>query len=84
MKNRRVDKETKTLHTEVMKKKTVRRRTKRKQNKQTVDYMVVVRSWMLIVLFALMLGVGAIIGNYINVHLAEGVPTVAGSSVELR
>jgi len=67
-----------------MKKKTVRRRRTRKQNKLTVDYMVVVRSWMLVVLFALMLGIGAIIGNYLNVQLSQSTPTVAGSTIEAR
>lgn len=81
----RVDKRNKTIHTEgVMKKRSVRRRRIRRQKGQTVDYMVVVRSWMLVVLFALMLGMGAIVGNYINIRLSESPPTVAGSAIEAR
>jgi hypothetical protein len=67
-----------------MKKKTVRRRRTSKQKGQTVDFLVVVRSWMLVVLFALMLGVGAIVGNYLNAQLSQGTPTVAGSTIEVR
>jgi len=47
-------------------------------------YLVVVRSWMLIVLFALMLGVGAIVGNFFNQKLNETTPQVAGVQVEFR
>jgi hypothetical protein len=44
------------------------------------NYLVVVRGWMLVVAFALMLGVGAIVGNYINQQLNLSTPTVAGVS----
>lgn len=47
-------------------------------------YLIVVRSWMLFVLFALMLGVGAIVGNFINQKLNETTPQVAGIQIEAR
>ncbi len=37
---------------------------------------------MLVVLFALMLGVGAIVGNFINQKMDEANPTVAGVQIE--
>lgn len=46
------------------------------------NYLVVVRGWMLVIAFALMLGMGAIVGNYINQQLDAATPTVAGVSVE--
>lgn len=42
------------------------------------DYLVVVRGWMFVVMFALMLGVGAIVGNFINQQL-NSAPVVAGA-----
>lgn len=51
-------------------------RTKRER------YMVVVRSWMIVVVFALMLGVGAVVGTFLNEKLNESAPQVAGVSVE--
>ncbi len=47
------------------------------------DYLVVVRGWMFVVMFALMLGVGAIVGNFINQHL-NSTPQVAGASTQAR
>jgi len=38
----------------------------RKLHQPSENYLVVVRGWMLLVAFALMLGMGAIVGNYIN------------------
>jgi hypothetical protein len=40
--------------------------------------LVIIRGWMFVVVFALMLGVGAIIGTFINAKLAETTPAVAG------
>lgn len=45
------------------------------------QYIILVRSWVFLVLFALMLGIGVIVGNYINGQL-NGYPTVAGYSTE--
>ena len=42
------------------------------------NYLVVVRGWMLVVAFALMLGLGAMIGQFINVQMNASTPTVAG------
>lgn len=55
--------------------------TRSRSNEQ---YLVVVRSWMLVVVFALMLGVGAIVGTFLNAKLNESVPSVAGASIETR
>ncbi len=42
------------------------------------DYLVVIRGCMFIVLFALMLGIGAVVGNFISQNL-NSAPTVAGA-----
>jgi hypothetical protein len=44
------------------------------------SYVILVRSWVFVVLFAIMLGVGVIVGNYMNNQLNGGAPTVAGAS----
>ena len=44
------------------------------------NYLVVVRGWMLVVAFALMLGVGAMVGQFINTQLNATTPSVAGVS----
>lgn len=44
------------------------------------NYLVVVRGWMLVVAFALMLGIGAMVGQFINTQLNASTPTVAGVS----
>jgi hypothetical protein len=68
-----------------MKKRSVRRVHHRSHVKrlprQGENYLVVVRGWMLLVAFALMLGVGAIVGNYVNQQLDLSTPVVAGVSV---
>lgn len=51
----------------------------RRQSKDD-KYVILVRSWVFLVLFAIMLGVGVIVGNYINAELNNGIPTVAGYS----
>jgi hypothetical protein len=43
------------------------------------SYFVVVRSWMLLVMFALMLGLGAVVGTYLNQQSAASAPVVAGA-----
>ena len=53
----------------------------RRLGRSSGDYLVVVRGWMLVVAFALMLGIGAIVGNFINQQLNLSAPTVAGVSV---
>ena len=49
--------------------------------KTAPDSVMVVQGWMFVVAFALMLGVGAIVGTYVNKVMNENVPTVAGASV---
>lgn len=44
-------------------------------------YVVLVRGWIFLVLFAIMLGVGAIIGTYINAQL-NNTPMVAGATTD--
>lgn len=70
-----------------MKKKVLRRTHHRAVHKKLSrasvpqeNYLVVVRGWMLVVAFALMLGVGAIVGNFVNQQLNISSPTVAGVS----
>jgi hypothetical protein len=71
-----------------MKKKSVRRvhhrpATKRLSRETPAEnYLVVVRGWMLVVAFALMLGVGAIVGHFVNDQLNQSTPTVAGVSTD--
>ena len=43
------------------------------------NYLVVVRGWMLVVAFALMLGMGAMVGSFINDQINASTPTVAGA-----
>ncbi len=61
-----------------MKKKLARR----KHKATSTQYLVVVRSWMFLVAFAMMLGLGAMVGNFLNVQLNQSTPQVAGASVE--
>jgi len=44
------------------------------------NYLVVVRGWMLVVAFALMLGIGAMVGQFINTQLNASTPVVAGAT----
>lgn len=44
------------------------------------NYLVVVRGWMLVVAFALMLGIGAMVGQFINTQI-NSAPVVAGASI---
>jgi len=71
-------------HTEYMKKKRARRvhhrSVRRLHARQNENYLVVVRGWMLVVAFALMLGIGAVVGQFINTQLNSSTPTVAGVS----
>lgn len=71
-----------------MKKKPLRRVHHRATHKKIIrtrpneQYLVVVRGWMLVVAFALMLGVGAIVGNFVNQQLDINTPAVAGVSTD--
>jgi len=48
------------------------------------NYLVVVRSWMFVVAFALMLGLGAMVGQFISAQIASSTPAVAGVQAEAR
>ncbi len=64
-----------------MKKRSVRRvhhRSTHHKAHASENYLVVVRSWMFVVAFALMLGLGAIVGQFISTQLAASTPVVAG------
>lgn len=52
--------------------------------RQNQNYLVVVRGWMLVVALALMLGVGAIVGRFLNERLNEAIPQVAGVQIEAK
>jgi hypothetical protein len=62
----------------------VARRTHHTKVKPSQDTMVVVQGWMFVVAFALMLGIGAIVGTYFNRVINGGQPMVAGTQVEYR
>jgi hypothetical protein len=51
-------------------------------HKPKESILVLIRSWMLLVMFALMLGLGAVVGTFFNDKTAESTPTVAGVSIE--
>ena len=53
----------------------------RKTSKAHGNYLIVVRGWMFVVAFALMLGVGAIVGNFISNELNATTPQVSGAAV---
>jgi hypothetical protein len=53
----------------------------RRLHQPSENYLVVVRGWMLLVAFALMLGMGTIVGNYISQQLNQTTPTVAGVTI---
>ncbi len=53
-------------------------------SKPKESFLVIVRSWMLLVMFALMLGLGAVVGTYLNQQSAASDPAVAGVQVEVR
>ena len=72
-----------------MKKKTVRRSKVTRSHRHTADpakknFLVLLKSWMFVVMFALMLGVGAIIGTYINQEMNMANPQVAGVQIEAQ
>lgn len=64
----------KKIHHKITKKKSSARIHAPKES-----YFVVARSWMLLVMFALMLGLGAVVGTYLNEKSLETTPAVAGA-----
>ncbi len=69
-----------------MKKKTAHHKHYRHagQPKSVRQYLILVRSWMFLVMFALMLGAGVILGNVINEKINESSPQVAGYQTEIQ
>ncbi len=68
-----------------MKKKIARRkaaapRTAKRSEKKS--FLLMLKSWMFVVMVALMLGIGAIIGNFINLEMNADNPQVAGVTIE--
>jgi len=53
-----------------------------RQTSANENHLVIVRGWMLVVAFALMLGIGATVGNFIRQQLDQATPTVAGASTK--
>ncbi len=47
------------------------------------SFLVLLKSWMFVVMFALMLGMGAIVGTFLQTQMDAATPTVAGASIEL-
>ncbi len=62
----------------------ISRATRTKSAKPKESLLVLIRSWMLLVMFALMLGLGAVVGTFFNEKSAESTPVVAGASIEAR
>lgn len=48
------------------------------------NYLVVVRGWMFVVAFALMLGLGAMVGQFISAQITSSTPVVAGVTIEAK
>ena len=74
-----------------MKKKTVRRSKVSRATRRVSaapagrkNYLLLLKSWMFVVMFALMLGVGGIIGAYINQEMNIANPQVAGIQIEAQ
>lgn len=70
-----------------MKKKTAHRKhhvARATSRRPKEGYLMIVRSWMLLVMFALMLGLGAVVGTYLNTQSAASNPAVAGVQAEVK
>ncbi len=70
-----------------MKKKIVRRRqvaARPAKKTEKKGFLLMLKSWMFVVMVALMLGIGAIIGNFLNTEMAADNPQVAGVSIEAQ
>ena len=50
--------------------------------RQPKNLLVWIRGWMFVVVFALMLGLGAIVGQFLSAKLNETTPQVAGVQIE--
>jgi len=67
-----------------MKKKVVRRKQAARpvRRGEKKSFLLLLKSWMFVVMVALMLGIGAIVGSFINVQMNATNPQVAGVSIE--
>jgi hypothetical protein len=69
-----------------MAKKKIRRQAKTVTRKvktaaQPKSILTIIKGWMFVVAFALMLGIGAIVGTYFSQLMNENTPTVAGAQI---
>lgn len=62
--------------------KTATRTPAKKADKKS--FLVLLKSWMFVVMVALMLGIGAIIGGFLNQQMNAANPQVAGVSIEAQ
>jgi len=53
-------------------------------NTKEPEVAVYVHGWMFVVAFALMLGIGAVVGSYFGTLMNESTPTVAGVQTEIE
>jgi len=69
-----------------MKKKVVRRKQAARpvRRSEKKSFLLLLKSWMFVVMVALMLGIGAIVGSFINVQMNATNPQVAGVSIEAK
>jgi len=67
-----------------MKKKIVRRKVAARpvRRSEKKNFLMLLKSWMFVVMVALMLGIGAIIGSFVNTQMGATNPQVAGVSIE--
>ena len=67
-----------------MKKKVVRRKQAARpvRRSEKKNFLLLLKSWMFVVMVALMLGIGAIVGSFISTQMDATTPQVAGVSIE--
>ncbi|EKD67940.1 MAG: hypothetical protein ACD_48C00144G0001 [uncultured bacterium] len=69
-----------------MKKKVVRRKQAARpvRRSEKKNFLLLLKSWMFVVMVALMLGIGAIVGSFISTQMNATTPQVAGVSIEVE
>jgi len=69
-----------------MKKKVVRRKPAARpvRRNEKKSFLLLLKSWMFVVMVALMLGIGTIIGSFISSQMGATTPQVAGVSIEAK
>lgn len=70
-----------------MKRKVARRRAspaKLRRSGKKKNLLFLIKSWMFVVMIALMLGIGAIVGTFIRLEMEASAPQVAGTSIEAQ